>query len=197
VEEALMEIPMAIVGAILAGIALAACAGIRAFLPLLGMGIAARAGVWPGDAPAYVASNTWLIVFGCATVVEVLADKIPVVDHLLDMLQTVIRPLAGAMLIFPAFSQVMPPAYSAALALLTGAPLALGVHATKSAARVASTATTGGTANPVLSIIEDAVTAVLVVLAILAPFAAALLLVISMRWLWRRARRKPAAPASV
>ena len=190
---------MAAAGAILAGVALAACAGFRAFLPLFALGIGAKTGMWPGDAPAYLSSDPWLLALGVATLAEILADKVPLVDHALDAVQSVVRPIAGAVLLYPGFAALMPEGYAIGVAALTGAPLAFGVHAAKASARVASTATTGGVANPVLSLLEDLFAAALAILALLVPVIAAAAVVALVLFLLRRARTlrrsAPRAPA--
>ena len=194
-----MDVGVAAAGAILAGLALAACAGFRAFLPLFALGIGAKTGMWPGDAPAYLSSDPWLLALGVATLAEILADKIPLVDHALDAIQSVVRPVAGAFLLYPGFAAILPEGYAAGLAALTGAPLAFGVHAAKASARIASTTTPGGVANPVLSLLEDLIAAALAILALLVPAFAAAAVIFLVLWLLRRARSlrrtAPRAPA--
>ena len=81
------------------GIALASCAGLRAWLPLFAVGVSVRLGVLPlGDSFRFLGSNVALTVFAIATVIELLADKIPVVDHALDALSTFLKPVAGMVL---------------------------------------------------------------------------------------------------
>src|SRR5688500_9768164 len=142
------------VAAIAMGISLAACAGLRAFLPLLAVGIATRMEWWPVQPwLEWVGTNEALITFGVATVLEILADKVPVLDHGLDVFHTVARPVAGALVAMGSFYQVSP-AMAVALGIIVGAPIAGSFHLTIARTRVASTATTGGFANPVLSFIE-------------------------------------------
>src|SRR6185503_5882078 len=80
-------------------IGLAACAGLRAWLPLLFAGLLTRAG-WLQVGPSFqfIASNRALLLFGLATLIEVLADKVPALDHALDALSTVLRPAAASLL---------------------------------------------------------------------------------------------------
>lgn len=173
--------------ALLAGIAIAAAAGLRAFLPLFLIGLAARFELiglhenvrWLADTPV-------LVALGAATVFEIAADKIPIVDHALDSIATFIRPVAAwigayAMLIH------WPSPWAAAVAtLLAGGSLA--VHALKGVVRIGSTASTAGTANPVVSTAEDALSLSLVVMAVLVP-ALAVLLLLAIVWTLRRRRR--------
>jgi hypothetical protein len=157
--------------AILAAIGLAACAGLRAFLPLFAAGLAARLLHWPlADSLAWLASTPALIVFGVASIVEIAADKIPVVDHGLDAAHTFIGPAAGAVVAMaPLFRLELPMPVTVALGIMTGAGVAGGVHAVAAAARLKSTATTAGLANPILSFVEDALAFLWALVAIVAP----------------------------
>ena len=88
-----------VVTSISLAIGLAACAGLRAWLPLLLVGGLARAGVLSlGTSFGFLASNRALILFGVATAIEIVGDKVPAVDHALDMLSTVLRPAAGSLI---------------------------------------------------------------------------------------------------
>jgi hypothetical protein len=174
------------------GIGLAACAGLRAWLPLLLAGLLARAGVLElGPSFRFIASNQALILFGVATVVEMLGDKIPVVDHTLDALSTVLRPAAGSLLAASVLWRVPDPLTALALGVAVGAPTSLVPHAAKSTLRAASTAFTGGLANPLLSLIEDLAAAVLFVFTVVVPVAvAAAILLVGALVVRRLARRR-------
>ncbi len=179
--------------ALVSGIAIAAACGLRAFLPLLALGLAARFGVFhlrPGA--EWMASDPALWALGIATVLEIASDKVPVVDHALDAVGTLIRPAAawlGAFAVLQGWGS--PWAQIAALVLGAGA---LAVHGIKAKTRLGSTVATAGHANPLLSVLEDSGVLVLVAAAILAPLLA-LALVMVLAWgigRWR-ARRAPAA----
>lgn len=185
-----------IVPAVSLGIGLAACAGLRAWLPLLLTGLLARLNVIElGSSFHFLASNRALVLFGIASLVEIVGDKIPAVDHALDMVSTVLRPLAGALLAASVIGPFTDPLTSVVLGLVVGTPSALLPHALKSVARAASTAFTAGVANPLLSLLEDAMTVALFFLAVLVPLAVALLVVVATLALVRRRRRVPARPA--
>jgi hypothetical protein len=121
-------------------------------------------------------------------------DKIPAVDTVNDAIQTFIRPAAGAFL-FAANASVITE-MSPVIALLAGLLLAGGVHATKAAARPVVTASTVGTGNWLVSIVEDLIAAVVSVLAILIPILTLLIfgtvLVALVLYLRRRRRHKAA-----
>jgi hypothetical protein len=189
-----------IVPSLALGIGLAACAGLRAWLPLLLLGSLARWGVVDlSPSFEFVSTTRALILFGVATVVEIAGDKIPAVDHALDALSTVLRPAAGSLLAASVLWQVSDPLTAMALGVAVGAPSALVPHAAKSTLRVVSTSFTGGLANPVLSLLEDAIALVLFVLTVVLPVVAASLVVLAgflvARRLLRRSPPSTARPA--
>ena len=157
-----------------AGIALAATAGMRAFLPLLVLGIAARLGRFEiSEGYRWLASDMALITFSVAVVAETLADKIPVVDHALDTVQTIVKPAVGTMVAAAMFVQLSP-FHATLLGLAVGGTVATGVHLAKAKVRILSSLTTGTILNPILSFVEDVVSTVIALMAILAPFLALL-----------------------
>lgn len=184
-----------IVPSLAMGIGLAACAGIRAWLPLLMAGGLARWGIIElGPSFQFIAGNRALILFGVATVIEILADKVPAVDHALDSLSTVLRPAAGSLLAASVLWQVSDPLTALALGVAVGAPTSLVPHAAKSLLRAASTTFTGGLANPFISILEDLMTVALFVLTVLVPVVVAAVLVLIGLLVARRLVRRSPAP---
>ncbi|MCI0433470.1 MAG: DUF4126 domain-containing protein [Gemmatimonadetes bacterium] len=175
--------------ALLTGIGLAACAGLRAFMPLFGLGAAARWMDLPlTDSVGWLASDTALVMFGIATLVELAADKVPVVDNVLDGIQTVAAPAAGILVTFGVLAD-LPAPFALALAIIAGAAVSGGVHAVAATTRVKSTAGTAGAANPVLSVIEDILAIGSLLVALLVPLLVLLVVVATVLWLRRRARR--------
>lgn len=179
---------------ILAGFGLAAPAGLNAWLPLLIVGLAARfTNLIHLNEPYSLLSNGWVLLTLCVLLfIEILADKIPVVDSLNDAIHTFIRPAAGAIL-FAAQNDAVG-GLNPALALILGLLAAGSVHAVKATARPVLTATTGGIANPIVSVLEDGVAIVATLLALVFPVLAALLflvfLLLAVRFVlrWRRRR---------
>jgi uncharacterized membrane protein len=168
-----------IVFEVLTGTGLAASAGLNAYIPLLTMGLLARytnlidlpsGWQWLG--------NGWvMVILAVLLAVEVVADKVPVVDHVNDVVQTVVRPTAGG-LAFGAGSTsetvtVSDPGHffssSQWVPVVTGVLIALGVHLLKSAARPVINATTAGFGAPVASTAEDATSVVMSLVAIILP----------------------------
>jgi hypothetical protein len=187
-----------IVPSLAMGIGLAACAGIRAWLPLLLAGAMARWGIIElGSSFQFITSDRALILFGVATVIEILADKVPAVDHALDTLSTVLRPAAASLLAASVLWQVSDPLTALALGVAVGAPTSLVPHAAKSLLRAASTTFTGGLANPLISVLEDLIAVALFVLTVLVPVAVAAVLILVGLLVARRLARRSPAPLTV
>lgn len=197
----------ALVSAIVTGLGLSGAAGLNAYIPMLVVGLLGRFDVITLSAPYDVLSSTpALVVLAVLLVVEVLADKVPAVDTANDVIGTVVRPVAGALLFAGSLGVAtdLPPW----LGLVAGLVTAGGVHATKAVARPAINVSTGGVGAPVVSTAEDGVSLVASVLAVLAPvllvvFVVALAWWLRVRWSrWRAARAAaraagdPSAPAA-
>jgi hypothetical protein len=182
--------------ALLLGLGLSASTGLNTFLPLLLLAAAAKfhiAGISLGARFDWLSSDVAIIVLIIACVVELIADKIPAVDHFLDSVGTFVRPVAG----FIATASVLTgvdPVVAAVLGLIVGAPASLGLHTLKAGTRVASTATTFGCANPVLSLIEDVISLLLSLVAIFAPVVVPVALGLLVLVLWRAVRRVRGTP---
>jgi hypothetical protein len=180
---------------ILSGLGLAAPAGLNAWLTLLMVALADR---FTGfvDLPAdYDWLSSWPAIGALAALlaVEEVVDKIPGLDHINDVVQTAIRPTAGAVVMLATTQGDLPPAGGGALGLL----LAGAAHATKAAARPAVTVGTAGLGNPVVSTIEDVIAAVAVVIALVVPVLAVLVLLALLAgvvWAVRRVGRRHARP---
>ncbi len=139
-------------------------------------------------------SSWWVIgVLIALTLIEILVDKIPAVDTANDVINTVIRPAAGAVL-FAASANVISE-LSPVIAIVLGLLVAGGVHAAKATIRPAVTATTGGLGNPVISTIEDILSGVTALMAVLLPWLVMLVavigIVIFLRWRLMRIERQP------
>ena len=174
---------------------LSSSAGLNAYLPLLVVALLARfTDLIRLDPPWDALTSWWVIgVLAVLLLIEVLVDKVPAVDTVNDVIQTVIRPVAGAIL-FAASAGGIGEAHPV-LALVCGLLVAGGVHAVKATARPVVTGTTAGTLNPVVSTIEDVVSLVVAVLSIVLPILGLLFLLLVIIWLvrrWRRRRERPA-----
>lgn len=154
------------------GFSLAACAGLRAFLPLAVVGLAARLGWIPLTVHfEWLASTPALLVFGVAVVAEMVGDKVPWFDHVLDVAQSFVKPVAGVVVVAAVLHE-LGPLQRTVLALVLGAGAAGAVHLGKSGLRVASSALTGGLANPLVSAAEEGGAWTLALAAVWVPLAA-------------------------
>ncbi len=174
------------------GIGLAACAGLRAFLPLFVVALAGKLElVTLSDSFAWLASWPALIVFGAAVVVEVLSDKFPFVDNLLDSVQLFVKPIAGA-LVAATVVEDWAPLYVTVVAVIGGGSAAGLVHVAKAKVRLVSSTTTAGFGNPVLSVSEDVGALAGSLGSILVPQLVILILLLGVAFAWlifRRASR--------
>ncbi len=185
---------------IVSAFGLSSSAGLNAYIPLLVIGVVAHYTDWIHlEAPYDLLANPWiLILISVLLIIEMLADKFPAVNHINDIIQTVIRPAAGA-IVFAASARVVTD-INPLLALACGLIIAGGIHTVKAVAvRPAVTATTAGAGNVPVSIAEDVLATVMSILAIVIPILVGIFLVILVAfiiwWFWRRSMRKHQAAA--
>lgn len=175
----------------LLGLGLASATGLRTFLPLLMLALAAKFelfGVRLIDQMEWLVSWPAIAALATAATAEFAGDKIPAVDHFLNAIGYVVRPLAGAVAAGSVFWAADPTA-AAIAGVIVGAPAALAFNAAQTGARVTSTATTGGLGNPVVSFIEDVLAFVTVIVAFLAPIIIPIVLIVLAVVVFRLARR--------
>ena len=176
---------------ILAAFGLSSSAGFNAYLPILITGLLARyTDLLTLAEPWNALEKPWvLLVIAVLLLIEITADKIPVVDTLNDVVQSLIRPAAGAIL-FAASSNTISD-LNTGLALVLGLLVAGGVHTAKTVARPIITASTAGTGNVVVSAGEDVVSALAAVTAIVVPVVSAILVLLVVSVLvWFIVRRR-------
>lgn len=172
-----MDTPLDTALNICMGLGLSAACGFRVFVPLLVMSIAALSGEltlaedmqWIGTYPA-------LAAFGAATTIEILAYYIPGVDNLLDSIEVPAAMVAGTL----ATSAVIPeasPMLRWGFAVIAGGGAAGTVELATVVTRAASTVTTGGLANSLVSTVEDGSSLALSLLALAVPIIAAIVVV--------------------
>lgn len=180
----------------LLGLGLAAASGFRTFLPLLMLSGAAHfelLGIDLNSSFDWVGSTGALVALAIATVVELLADLIPVVDNVLSVVGNVTRPIAAVIAAGAVFAS-LDPSTAAIAGLIIGAPTALAISGAQTSLRGASTVGTAGVANPVISVLEDIVSFVLSLIAMLLPILVPVLLGVLVWGVWRlttRFRRRP------
>lgn len=179
---------------IIIGIGLSATCGFRIFVPLLGMGIAYRAGAldfaagfdWVGSWPA-------IIAFGIAMVLEIAAYYIPWLDNILDTIATPAAIVAGTIATASLVGDVSP-FFRWTLAIIAGGGIAGLVQGSSVAVRGVSAASTGGLANPVVSTGELIASIIGTVVSILLPYLAIILVALLISVIMRRITR-PKQPA--
>lgn len=175
------------------GVGLATACGLRVFIPLLVLSIASHFGHLPlSSGFQWMSSTSALIAFSVASVLEVGGYYIPWLDHLLDTIATPAAMIAGTIISFALMTNI-DPFYKWALAIIAGGGMAGLMQGTTVVARGASTATTGGLANPLFSTAELFGSIILSIMAVVVPILAVLLIALVMvvvaRWLLRRRRK--------
>jgi hypothetical protein len=194
---------MEIITSIIGGFGLAAPAGLNAWLCLLIVGLLARfTDVITLQPPFNLLTDIWVLVaLGVLLTIEVFADKIPAVDTVNDIIHTFIRPVAGGIL-FASYTGAVG-GLDPTIGFILGLLAAGSVHAVKATARPMITATTGGLANPLVSLVEDIIAGSTTVLALFAAPCAALVMALLLGgaiffvWRWRERRRRRQALANV
>ncbi|MEV8513142.1 DUF4126 domain-containing protein [Dactylosporangium sp. NPDC051484] len=187
----------------LTGLGLATSAGLNAYIPLLAIGLLARYTdlITLPSGWAWMENGWTLAIVAVLLAIEFVADKVPMIDHVNDFLQTLVRPTAGG-LAFGAASGAQtvtvsdPGSFFAShqwVPIVVGGAISLGVHGMKAAARPLVNATTAGFGAPIVSTIEDFASVVLSVVAIVLPVLVLLFLLLlffGFGWLMRRRKRR-------
>ena len=185
-----------VISGILGAFGLSLSAGLNAYIPLLVVSLMAKFTNLIELAKPWDALESWwtIGVLAVLVVIEAVADKVPVVDHINDAIQSFIRPVAGAIL-FVASAETITEIHPV-LSLVCGLLVAGSVNAAKSVvARPAVDVATAGMGTPVVSTLEDVFAAIVSVLSILVPM---LMIIIVFLTIWLIAsivnrRRKPNA----
>lgn len=188
---------------ILTGGLLASAAGLNAYVPLLALGLLARftSVVALPSGWDWLGNNWALGLLAVLFVVEVIVDKVPALDTVNDVLQTVVRPASGGMVFsagvgsdtvavdnpeaFTDFSSIMP--------FIVGIGIALVPHILKTVIRPIVNTMTGGLSAPLLSAAEDAGAIGLTLLAVIAPVIG-IICVILLFWMMFRFIKKARSP---
>ncbi|MFD0582153.1 DUF4126 domain-containing protein [Dactylosporangium darangshiense] len=186
----------------LTGLGLATSAGLNAYIPLLAIGLLARY----TDLITLPSNWSWmengwtLTIVAVLLAIEFVADKVPMIDHANDVIQTFVRPTAGGLAFGAASSSQTvtvsdPGSFFTShqwVPIVVGGAISLGVHGMKAASRPVINATTVGFGAPVASTIEDFISVTLSVVAIVLPVVVLLFLLLmflGFGWLMRRRKR--------
>jgi len=184
---------MELLTGIFSAFGLSASAGLNAYIPLLVVALLARfTDLITLTKPWDMIANPWIIgLIFLLLLIEIFADKVPAINHVNDIIQSFIRPAAGA-IVFAASAKVISDIHPI-LSMAAGILVAGSVHVVKSAAvRPTLTATTGGAGNIPVSILEDLISTLLSILSVVIPVLIAMFVIVFTSWivfrLWRRTK---------
>jgi hypothetical protein len=172
------------------GIGLASVAGVRAFLPLVLVGLFARLGLFALPAP-FDLLDDWVVI-GALAVLALLEsglDKVPALDSVLGYVQTPLRIVAGAVLFAAAFLQEGIDV-GAIPELAAGGVIAGLVSVLKAILRPAANVASAGVSVPFLSLVEDAVALLGAIIAVLVPLVPLALVAFLLFFFFRVRRRR-------
>ena len=171
------------------GIGLAASVGFRVFLPLFALSLAAYNGLWDlNENWEWIGSMAAVITLGVASLVELFAYFIPWVDNLLDSVAVPLAALAGTAAMVSTVAG-LDPVVTWSLAIIAGGGTATVIKGASAGGRLASTATTGGLANPAIATVETGTATVLSLASILAPAFAIILVIVILLLVFRIYRK--------
>jgi hypothetical protein len=175
------------------GVGLAAATGLRLFLPMLVVSVAAYTGHLPlSDNFAWLATLPAVILLSVAALVEILAYYIPGVDNLLDTLATPAAFVAGTVVAAAVITD-LPPMVKWAAAIIAGGGIAGLTQTTTAVLRAKSTMFTGTLGNPVIATTELGGSLLVSLMALAAPLFTLLVIVVllwlAFRWLRQISRR--------
>lgn len=160
------------------GVGLAASVGFRVFLPLFALSLAAYFDLWElNDSWEWIGSLGAVVALGVAMLVEIFAYFIPWVDNILDSVAVPLAAIAGTAVMVSTVAD-LDPVVTWALAIIAGGGTATAIKGAGATGRLASTATTGGLANPIVSTVETGTAVVVSTASIFAPILAAVLVII-------------------
>ncbi|NHU86169.1 DUF4126 domain-containing protein [Kocuria sp. JC486] len=199
---------------VLTGLGLSSSAGLNAWIPLLVLGLLDRYTEFVDLGPNFAwLSNGWVLaIFAVLLALEVVADKVPAIDSVNDVIQTVVRPTSGGIVFGSSMTSDIagltlggetatvtdPEQFVTSgtwVPIVIGVVLALVVHGVKALTRPVANTASAGAAAPVLSTAEDVVAVVISLLAVFLPILVLLGLVglVFGTW-WLLRRRRPSGP---
>jgi len=160
------------------GVGLAASVGFRIFLPLFALSIAAYLGRWDlNESWEWIGSLAAVMTLGIATFVEIFAYFIPWIDNLLDSFAVPLSAIAGTAVMVSTIAD-LDPVLTWSLAIIAGGGTATAFKSINASGRLASTAATGGLANPVVALAETGTAVAVTVASVFAPIIAIILVVL-------------------
>ena len=171
------------------GVGLAAAVGLRVFLPMLVLSVAAFTGHLPlSSGFAWLGTPAAIVMLGVAAVLEILAYYVPGVDNLLDAIAAPAALIAGTV-VSAAVMTDLPPIVKWTTAVIAGGGAAGLTQGLTSVLRAKSTLMTGGLGNHVLASGEWGGALLVSLLALASPLMAVALVAIFCWFAIRLVRR--------
>lgn len=179
------------------GVGLSASVGFRVFLPLFALSLAAYFNLWElNDSWLWIGSTTAVFTLGIATVVEIVAYYIPIVDNTLDTIAIPLATIAGTAVMVSTVADLSP-VITWALAIIAGGGTAAAVKSSASATRLGSTVSTAGIGNPVVSTIETGTSIIMSIVSIFLPILAIILVLFIFYMMYKLYKKiRPNSPKS-
>ena len=165
------------------GLGLAAACGFRVFIPPLMMGVGSRLDLYSLEGSFVWVDDTWAIaIFTVATLLEIGGYFIPWIDNLLDTVATPAAIIGGIFVTSASLEGELDPSAQWTLSVIAGGSVSGVIQLGTVATRAVSTGTTGGLANPVISLIE-AVASILCIL--ISLFLVAIIPIVIFFLIWK------------
>ncbi len=165
------------------GLGLAAACGFRVFIPPLMMGVGSRLDLYKLEGSFVWVDDTWAIaIFAVATLLEIGGYFIPWIDNLLDAVATPAAIIGGIFVTSASLEGELDPSAQWTLSVIAGGSVSGVIQLGTVATRAISTGTTGGLANPVISLLE-AVASILCIL--ISLFLVAIIPIVIIFLIWK------------
>ncbi|WP_282044513.1 DUF4126 domain-containing protein [Winogradskyella flava] len=160
------------------GIGLAASAGFRVFLPLFALSLASYFDVWElNESWSWIGGTAALVTLGIATLVEIVAYYIPLIDNALDTIAVPLATVAGTAVMVSTMVDLSP-VITWTLAIIAGGGTAAAIKGSAGATRLGSTVSTAGIANPLVSTVETVTAIIMSIISIFIPVLAIILVIL-------------------
>ena len=165
------------------GLGLAAACGFRVFIPPLMMGVGSRLDLYKLEGSFVWVDDTWAIaIFAVATLLEIGGYFIPWIDNLLDAVATPAAIIGGIFVTSASLEGELDPSAQWMLSVIAGGSVSGVIQLGTVATRAISTGTTGGLANPIISLLE-AVASILCIL--ISLFLVAIIPIVIIFLIWK------------
>ena len=165
------------------GLGLAAACGFRVYIPPLMMGVGSRLDLYKLEGSFVWVDDTWAIaIFAVATLLEIGGYFIPWIDNLLDTVATPAAIIGGIFVTSASLEGELDPSAQWTLSVIAGGSVSGVIQLGTVATRAISTGTTGGLANPIISLLE-AVASILCIL--ISLFLVAIIPIVIIFLIWK------------